>query len=71
MQKQASRQHVVNNQTSHASVVSQHSPAAKTNTDIYFYHRTANQICSKCGYPNRPTTGLLPKCKARNTGSEI
>ena len=47
------------------------SPAAKTYADIYFYRRTAHQIRSKRGYPNRPTTSLLLKSKTRHTGSEI
>ena len=46
-------------------------PAPKTYADIYFYRRTAHQIRGKRGYPNRPTTCLLPKSKTRHTGSEI
>ena len=45
-----------------------HPPTA---SDIYFYCRTTYQIRSKRSYPNRPTTCLLSKPKARHTGPEV
>ena len=39
------------------------SPAAQNNTDIFFYSRTANETCSKCGHPKCPTTGILHQPK--------
>ena len=37
------------------------SHTAQNPENVSVYSRTANQICSKCGYSNRPATGVLPK----------
>ena len=36
------------------------SPTAQ-NSNFPIYCRTAHQICSQCGHPNSPATGVLPK----------
>ena len=60
--KQAFRQHVVNNQKSYAAVVSQNSlPQPKPTQTVSIHSRTAHQIRSQCGHPNRPATGVLPQ----------
>ena len=60
--KQTFRQHVVNHQNSYAAVIGQNSAhTAQNHANISICSRTANQICSKCGYSNRPATGVLPK----------
>ena len=37
------------------------SPTAQNHTNVSIHSRTAHQICSQCGNPNRPATGVLPQ----------
>ena len=71
--KQAFRQHLVNNQKTYASFVSQNTlqQPKNRNETFSFTAEQLNQICSKCGYTNRPTTGLLPKSKTRHTRLKV
>ena len=37
------------------------SPTAQNHTNVSIHSRTAHQICSQCGHPNRPATHVLPQ----------